>query len=301
MRFKSLILIGSILGLGGSASHADPSEPFCRIVPENHFKNPVRRFQEGGIDEKTFNQVIDRISTQYEPVVKGLGGNLKVIRLWSDATVNAYALRKDNDWIIKLYGGFAREKDMTADAFALVMCHEMGHHLGRYPRYQFSPWAASEGQSDYFAVMKCFRKAFQNDDHVKVLAKRHQEVPAIVKEKCSVQFKTASEIAFCQRSAIAGKTLATVMWQLTQKERPGNGGKKPDWLTPDPSQVPESRSQHSGAQCRLDTYFSGSVCGVSHTEDFSYEGPTPGSCAEEKKDRIGFRPRCWYKPNLSLR
>ena len=50
---------------------------------------------------------------------------------------------------------------MTPDGFALVLCHELGHHLAGNPRVQ--AWAANEGQSDYFSTQSCARELWSGE------------------------------------------------------------------------------------------------------------------------------------------
>ena len=236
--------------------------------------------------------------------MKSKGGVLKVNRLWSDATVNASAERDGNTWIVNMYGGLARHHITNAEGFTLVMCHEVGHHLGGFPMIQGDDWASNEGEADYFATMKCFRRVNEKENNVNRMAAA--QVPAIVKEKCSVQFKSQQEIALCERNSVAGMNLAMLLWDLAnnkvsrvyfQNQRMGLMNAKPGYDTPDPSQVSSTDDEHPAAQCRLDTYFNGSMCGISFNEDFSADSPTPGACAQEKGDKMGYRPRCWYKPS----
>jgi len=66
--------------------------------------------------------------------------------------------------------------------------------------------------------------------------------------------------------------------------------------TPDQAEVTKTFNGHPEAQCRLDTYFAGAICNMPHDEDFSSSDPIKGACAEERGDKIGVRPHCWYKP-----
>jgi hypothetical protein len=60
--------------------------------------------------------------------------------------------------------------------------------------------------------------------------------------------------------------------------------------------VSKTDDQHPLAQCRLDTYFNGSICPADAMEDFSQTEGKTGACAQEKGDTFGYRPTCWYKP-----
>ena len=94
--------------------------------------------------------------------------------------------------------------------------------------------------------------------------------------------------------------LAVLLWDLAHgnKELRFMGGEaKPSFDTPDTSSVSTTDDSHPAAQCRLDTYFNGSACGVAFSEDFGAKDAITGACAEEKGDTMGFRPECWYHPS----
>src|SRR4051812_44237815 len=85
------------------------------------------------ISPQLFKQLINRVVTQFSPIVRMHGGELQVNYLWNNSTVNAFATREGNIWILNMFGGMARRKEMTPDGFTLVVCHELGHHLAGYP------------------------------------------------------------------------------------------------------------------------------------------------------------------------
>ncbi len=240
-----------------------------------------------GMDEKRFNELIDRVDQFYKPVVAQQGAQLVFERLWSDGTVNAYASRRSSQWVVSMYGGLARHAAITPDGFSLVVCHEVGHHLGGAPKYR-GEWAANEGQADYFSTLKCLRTVFEKDDNISIV--KQLSVPDSVTRACEASFGDAAAIALCQRLSMAGRSTGELMRLL--------GGSPPiDFTTPDPNQVSSTQDAHPAAQCRLDTYFNGSICQVNKSEPLSSNDPTVGTCSEEKNDKIGTRPRCWYKPS----
>ena len=294
-----LAIAGILLQTSAFASKKTKHVEHCDFLPKNSLNIPVgMEFANGGgITESEFNKVIDDVIAFYEPIIKSKGGELKMNRLWTDGTVNASAQRQGKTWIVNMYGGLARHSVTTVDGFALVLCHELGHHLGGYPNtggiLGGNAWASNEGQSDYFATMKCFRRVYEKADNASIVSTL--SIPATVKTKCSENFKSTEEINLCIREAMAGDNLALLLWTL------GNGGKltaptKPAFNTPDPSKVTDTADGHPKAQCRLDTYFAGSICPISYTEDFGKNDPSTGACAVEKGDKEGTRPLCWYKP-----
>lgn len=265
------------------------------IVPENKLYIPVGIKAMGGINETQFHKVIDRVGSIYTSVVGSFGAKLEFERNWSDGTVNAYAHRDEETgkiWYVSMFGGLARHSTMTEDAFATVVCHELGHHLGGMPKKKDAMgnirWASNEGQADYFSTLKCLRNYFQGMDNQAVVAK--MTIPAVVTETCKKSFSNAEEIAICQRSAMAGQNLGNFFKVLM--------GTKADvsFTTPDKAVVNTTYDGHPAAQCRLDTYFQGSLCDKSTSEDVSDTDGHQGTCTERNGDKIGLRPLCWFQP-----
>lgn len=244
---------------------------------------PVGSFEAGGISEDQFMKISSELEKIYSPDVSSRGGKLKIYKEWASSTVNAYAQRQDGEWKVILLGGIGRHKHMTADGFALIVCHEMGHHLGGFPRYDGIDigWATNEGQSDYYSTMKCLRRYWESADNHSAIAGK--EIP----QKLSVECKNE---ALCIRSGMAGLSAANVFADLAWF------GKKPKFETPDLKIVKETYSAHPKAQCRLDTYFQGSLCEASVSDEMTSE--TQGACHESLGHKLGMRPSCWFKPTL---
>jgi len=282
-------LIGLAIGLAIPASVAlacVEGEP--GIFPPNTMNIPALPYKT--IQEDMFNQVITRAEKFYTPVFKAQGQTFKVNRLWSDGTVNASAQRQGSTSVVNMYGGLARHALVTADAFTLVLCHEIGHHLGGVPKVSgvfSSSWASDEGQSDYFATLKCAREMFKDDDNQAIMSK--VAVPALVTEKCQKTFNASGDIALCQRSAMAGAALANTLGSLSNLP-------ETKFDTPDSSTVSKTNHAHPAAQCRLDTYFAGAICEVSKDDLLSDTDETLGTCNVQMSFETGVRPLCWFAP-----
>lgn len=256
------------------------------FLPKNDLYIPVTTFLANGMTEAKFNAIISKAENFYSQVVSSKGGKLVINRRWSDGTVNASAERQGNNWIVTMYGGLARHDDITEDGLALIVCHELGHHLGGAPKYQ-GDWAANEGQSDYFATLKCLRNVFAADNNVEIVKGMQVDQTAVA--KCESQFSDENSRALCTRNSMGGLSSANLSASL-------GGTARPDFATPDPSVVSKTQDAHPKAQCRLDTYFGGSLCEVAASTDVGETDPTVGSCSTEKGQTIGVRPQCWYKP-----
>ena len=122
--------------------------------PPNKLHLTPSPLEKSNISQAKFNQIIDKAEQIYAPIIQSHRGKLVFNRLWKDNTVNASANQDGANWEVNMYGGLARRPEVTPDGFAMVVCHELGHHLGGYAFVNESEmtWAANEGQSDYFAT-----------------------------------------------------------------------------------------------------------------------------------------------------
>ena len=258
------------------------------FMPENNLRISVSDKATNGMTQEKFEAIVKRVSDVYAPIVASKGATLEMINNWDDGTVNAYANRNGNVWQVNMFGGLARHPLTTDDGFMLVVCHETGHHLGGAPKYGAgSDWAANEGQADYFGSLKCMKRVLEKDDNISVVAS--MTIDAEATKQCSLVYKTESEVALCQRIAMAGKSLGQLLGSL-------GGSSNVNFGTPDKKIVRKTNDAHPAAQCRLDTYFNGVLCDKSFTEDVSETSPIPGTCIKRDGYKVGPRPLCWYKP-----
>lgn len=260
------------------------------IVEDNNLWIPANIKAVNGMSEEVFNDVLDRVEAIYAPIVKAEGKKLSVQRNWDDGTVNAYAQQRGNTWSIAMFGGLARHETVTPDGFAMVACHELGHHLGGQPRkagwFGGASWASNEGQSDYFGAMKCMRKYMEVDDNVALMAK--VKVPEFAVKKCNANFSNAEDIAMCKRNAMAGMSLAGLFRALRNLSEPLS------FETPDTNIVTRHNHNHPEPQCRLDTYFAGAICEKDHYTDMDPSDVNVAVCTRAEGFTIEARPRCWY-------
>lgn len=272
---KWLIIALSLLiprALGG--------DNICHLLPANNLHIPTNTFT--GISASEFNEILKEFMAVNEPLAEKKGYKLVIDNKWNDDTVNASTNRSGKKWIINAYGGLARYEGMDPDTYMMVLCHEIGHQLGGFPS---KGWASNEGQSDYYATMKCFRRMSYS-------RKRTLDAPKIVKDNCSLLHKSQEEINICINGSMIGYNLADILNRLS------DGKKVLSFSTPDKKEVTTTDNSHPEAQCRLDTYFAGAMCNASYLEDFDATSPIIGACSEEKGDTLGIRPHCWYKPKI---
>jgi hypothetical protein len=263
------------------------------IAPTNSMRIPVNSLT-ATMNEETFNAVLDHFESIYGPIVASMGQKLVVRREWLSDTVNAFAEQFDGNYNIEMHGGLARHPEATPDALANVVCHEMGHHIGGAPKRSSFDWASNEGQSDFFANTKCMRKYFARDNNREIMA--GVAVPEKVVLDCAASFPGAEEEqAICQRGAMSGLALAKLLHSLGDASRP-----VPAFDTPDLSVVRRTNHNHPQAQCRLDTYYAGSLCEIPDSVDpVMRNDERTGFCMNNTHAR-GFRPACWYKEVTSV-
>ena len=267
----------------------------CNFAPKNDMSIPDVPHWGGGISRKEFKEVLAKIEAYYKPIIRQKGAELIIDDNWQSSTVNASAEQEGNKCYLNMSGGLARHKLMTKDGFALVVCHELGHHLGGFPLYGDDDWASNEGQSDYFAAMKCFRWVYENDDHSTVLDKL--TVPQLVHEKCALGFQSEKDRAMCARESMGGLQVARFLDDLRHFTEGKNAPSfEITFEEPDTTEVNRTQNGHPQAQCRLDTYFAGSICPVHYSTEFSRDEAITGACSMENRDAYGYRPRCWYAP-----
>jgi subtilisin-like proprotein convertase family protein len=271
-------------------------------LPPNHLNLNDKIYSlEANLDERQFSELIGEVTEQFRGIIAAHGGNLQVEKLWEDPTVNAQADQEGTTWIVRFFGGLARRPEITPDAFTMVVCHEVGHHLGGYPFYSDEFWAAVEGEADYFASQVCLKKIWRNQNAEN--ATFRYSVDPLAKAVCDSAWASVDEQNLCYRISEAGQSLSRLFAAL---ESSGD----PAFSKPDPKQADETLVKHPPAQCRLDTLLAGDLCNMSLAEDI-----IPGrsnvrgqngryaeldalrfSCANAQFQKESQRPRCWYRP-----
>jgi hypothetical protein len=272
------------------------------IVPANNLWFGAEDKSYGGLLEAEFHSVIDQIEKLYIPEVAAHNAELKIIRDWNDGTVNAYAMREKDSidakiWQVKMFGGFARHPQLSVDAFALVLCHELGHHLGGAPKklnhLGQKRWASAEGQADYWGAMKCFKKYASLVNNKELIAEQNSRfyTNRTTHVSCAEQFSDEEEQAICVRTAMAGKSLSNVFADLEKAKSPTY------FNNPDNTVVNFTFLQHPWSQCRLDTFFQAALCTKNVNDTISDTDHKKGFCNEVENHWVGQRPACWFSIN----
>jgi len=261
------------------------------IMPPNNLVISADSKYTNGMTRRKFYKIINRVKDVYESQFREMGGRIIVKKKWINGEVNAYASKKNKKFYVTMYGGLARHKVVTEDAFALVVCHEFGHHLGGAPRFHAVQrgWNASvEGQADYFGAQKCFKRVFATDDNLQIISQMN--VPKVVNQQCQEVYSTNNDVALCQRVAMAGYSLASLFRIMRNIAKPLS------FSTPDMNVVHRTFHLHPKSQCRLDTYLQGALCDRDYSAPTDFEDASYNFCNSDDGDVIGLRPRCWFNP-----
>jgi hypothetical protein len=261
------------------------------FLPHNNFQIPINSILANDMTEEQFKANIKRFEDFFGPQIENeLNQELIVFKSWKSNTVNAYAEKAPGKVMITIYGGLARHKAITQDGLTLVLCHELGHHFGGFPKKNTNIWSSAEGQADYYSSMKCLRRIWAKADNATAL--NSISIPEHVKNECAKTYSKVTDQLLCQRMSMAGRSMSLMIQDLDHDSI------EPKFETPDDLQVRSTNIMHPFAQCRLDTIFNGAICPVSETIEFDNDDETSGACHEKLGDSRGTRPRCWFVPRI---
>ncbi len=287
---KLIFLMVSLAFFQNSLLACD-KEGHSGVFPQNNLSLSVTQ-NYSGMTEAEFNGVIKHLTEIYTPILAEQNKKLKMEGKWRRRSVNAMTRLYKGTVEMIVYGGLARHKFMTVDGLYMTLCHEFGHHLGGAPKESDISgevkYMSGEGQSDYYASLKCFRRVFINDNN----EERMQDVQVhdFVEKNCQESFTNANEIALCKRSAIAAMAFV----------KTGQGialpGEEVDFDRTDTREAWSTNHDYPESQCRLDTIINGSFCPVDYTAELSNTDPNLGTCNRVDGYERGLRPLCWYKP-----
>lgn len=300
------------------------SKELCNFFPANRLRFPIRPGP-NQLSRQQFRKILDATQAVYQPIFQSLGlGKFYVVDRWFDDTVNACAsiglpcsqvpgedgqpkklvggfnpaVTDPTARFIEMYGGLARHPFMSSEGLMLVICHEIGHHLGGAPRYgnNSSPMSV-EGQADYFATAKCARMiyaAMSPKSNENWAWTNKAVMQSAVAQRCQRAFPNQPlQTIACVRSSLAGLSLARVLGSLR-----GQDPTTIDFNRRDPSVVMATFESHPEAQCRLDTYIQGALCQQDASVSFSMTNPNTGACVNPRAE--GARPSCWYSAKNAL-
>ncbi len=240
---------------------------------------------------ETIKSTFTNLESLYQPVAKNLGKAFEVVTE-DTSYIGAGAEFDGQVYRVRVSRGLLESEKLDPDTFRMILCHEVGHLFGGGPRKHLPPeWEGivahdglshmtSEGQSDYYAAVSCFRKLAKGTENpLRVM------VPSYIQEKCErawgTSFHAAESLGLCLRSAMAGLGFLQITFEFPIA-----------FHTPDLSATSELiRDVYPARQCRLDTFVQGSLCTDDSPLLWDFDDSTKSNCQTNPEAQ---RPSCWY-------
>lgn len=280
---------------------------WATFVPEDQIDYAKLTKGNAQITQAEFDLRIKALQDVYTPIVSHHRGRLSLKGLWTNDRIVARATQMFGSWKVEFSGGLARRPELTPDGMTLIICHEIGHHLGGFPFAGGSPlggyWAAVEGQSDYYSTQVCARKMWSQETEIN--ASFAGSVKPFARAQCDLTFQSVEDRNLCYRTTVASESVILTMATLMNKP-------VPTFETPDATVRTATIEGHPAVQCRMDTLFQGSICAADFDDQLipgrSAAGGRDGmeaereaamqSCSALDQYARGLRPACWFKARL---
>jgi len=229
------------------------------IFPDNNLHLYDSLNAETGIQESTFNQIINAAADSYQAEATQRNERLIIHKRWTDKTVNANVSRSakyGGAVTINMFGGLARRQEMTPAGFAIVLCHELGHAYAGKPFVHVPTELSAEGMADWYSTRHCLKRVWER---VPRLQEMSQSYEGYIEENC------IPDDSLCRNGLEGAHGLTKLLDFLLGSEEIAS------FETPDPTVVTRTvLSYPATVQCRLDSYVAG-VFGQA-------------------------KPRCWFAP-----
>lgn len=221
------------------------------------------------ISESDFSDVNEAIIDTHAPLVRRqLNSTVDLVELYGDfgGAFKVDSARKplgESRFVITLTGNIPQSGPMSADGYAIVACHEVGHILGGAPRQTkaLDQWSSVEGQADYFATNQCMWK--------------YAESLPILMHAFDRDGIARCERAFnndVQKTLSCLRILSGIQAMVDYFNRTSAKDKHISINAHDPTEVLATIQKYPSTQCRVDTWMAG-----------LFQKP---------------RPRCWFKDHL---
>jgi len=239
---RVLLLLVGVFVSGVSLAGILESGETRSFMPDNNLHLEDFLTDSSNVSESQFNRIIEIGKEIYQPYADEKDESLVINNKWDDPTVNANCRRFWGKVTINMFGGLARRPEVSPSAFALVLCHELGHAYGGTPFLRKSSQMSAEGQADYFGSSDCLKKV------IEVLEDEfpEYETTEFTEEACDGD-------AVCLRGLHAGQGLGSLLASFRQTD-------EPNYETPDPLVVKKTQLSYPDTiQCRLDTYLAGAL------------------------------------------
>ena len=136
----------------------------CPKDRTDYFCIPTDSILNNEMNVTNFYLVPVKVMGLFSNEIAGLNYPLELKADWNSPFFGAGVSLYENSYKLMILGGMTRMKEMTLDAYAAIVCHEMGHLLGGEPRQTITgaDWASAEGQADFFAASVCLKKYYKS-------------------------------------------------------------------------------------------------------------------------------------------
>lgn len=243
--------------------------PTLEIIPNNIIPN---------MTEQDFIETINDVASIYKPIASqfvtpkphAYNVVLYVTPEWRDNTINAFADQNNAFWYVWIKGGIGKHPAITRLGLIAITCHEIGHHLGGYPKKDRWPWASAEAQADYFAAHVCMRKVFATYSKKYIVRETWKYCDGLSEQ----------DAAICNLTLSAAQENANLLGMYWKPKM------TPSYDTPDATVATYTNTGYPNPQCRLDSYRYGAFC-WKPWDDYSHN--------VDRSDYSCDRPACWYR------
>lgn len=254
-----------------------------------HFKSLV--MSENSVTENDFKRLIQRVRKVYDPIFESRGYTVEYLLYWDVNEGNAMTSESKDDkkaWFL-FSGGLLRSRYMTKDGFLFAACHEIGHHLGGFPKEKDLPWCTVEGQADYFANLRCMKEILRGDPEN--AGARRLKLPRNIVQRCSKMYADEDSVNVCLRSTKAAED-AYKFLQAKESKKDADESLFNRFLMP----VTETIMRYPEITCRAETAYRGAIC--DREGELSDTDETAGVCHRKNGDVFGMRPACWFRATV---
>ena len=267
----------------------------CRLVsPESaQMSSTLPTPQQVGFTNDELEMLRQEFLGTYGNDFAQLGGPLKVTFFKSIPSYYSLATIKNGTYEVAVMGGNLDKKYMTMDSLRLLICHEIGHFLGGAPkRIHLDPaedqlWNTVEGQADYYASLKCMRRILQKHDNKSFLNSANLSEHMV--RSCKSVHSNDADQEICLRTAVAAQKLVGFFAAVKKYTQPL------EFDTPDTKVVDKTRYDHPDLQCRLDTFWAGTLCPVRFDVPLDDSDVDQGVCSGDSVPISTRRPACWFR------
>ena len=207
------------------------------------------------IDIINFNQIINNVINIHKQKINKQYNNplvelkLNYYNYGSNFSVDSVQyFRGENKFIFTVTGALAKEEVINQEAFAIVVCHEIGHVLAGFPKQtsHWQSWSSVEGLADYFATNKCM-KLFNS---ISPWEKNLRFFDSYILNKCQEHYgDNLEETLSCLRTASGIMSLQNY-FNLKAKSKISMKNK-------DKTKVAKTLCKYPSNQCRIDTFWAG--------------------------------------------